>query len=393
MIIGGSAALDTTRHALEQNRARSERTENVAPVVFDDRPSNQPVNRFRGFADIPERPADPLPAWLATPFKKLGVIMEPIAEHAWESKHVFNPTAIVKDDKVYLLYRAEDHSGAGEWNGTSRIGLAISEDGVHFERMPLPVLEPTEPYELPGGCEDPRVVMLDGRYLMTYTAFDGKNARLALAVSDDLIHWEKKGLVFPDMAKAPILPDQPEWSKSGAIVPEKINGKYLMYFGEGQIFLATSEDGLHWKHDPQPVVKRREGYFDMLLAEPGPTCFVDKEGIHLLYNGDAPPDGYAVGEVVFDRNDPRKIVRRSESPFLKPTKDYEITGQVGNVLFAEGLAFHRGKAFLYYGAADGKIAVAAADLAKPETATSVLAAQSALRKRSERASWRAQIGT
>jgi beta-1,2-mannosidase len=371
-------------------RKRSEAQPSVVlgPVTFADRPSNQPVNRFRGFADIPSRPADPLPSWMATPFKKHGVIMEPNADHDWESKHVFNPTAIVKDGKVFMLYRAEDHSGVGKWNGTSRIGLAVSEDGIHFERRPTPILEPTEPYEIPGGCEDPRVVQLGDKYVMTYTAYDGKTARLAIAVSDDLVNWEKKGLVFPDIAKAPIVKDNPEWSKSGAIVPEKINGKYHMYFGEGEIFHATSDDGLKWTHDPESVVKKRPGYFDMLLAEPGPTCWVDKEGIHLLYNGDAPPDGYAVGEVVFDKNDPKKIVRRSNTPFLKPTEDYEITGQVGNVLFAEGLVFHRGKAFLYYGAADGKIAAASADLANAKPARSVLADQIALSKQSEARGWR-----
>lgn len=336
-------------------------------VEFDDRPANQPVNRFAGQDPVPDRPQDPLPSWRTGAFERKGIIMEANPEVAWKAKDVFNPSAIVKDGKVYMIYRAEDDTGRGEWNGTSRLGLAVSEDGLNFRPAvdpDKPILEPTEPYELPGGCEDPRVVQLDnGQYVMTYTAFDGKMARLALAVSDDLVHWEKKGLVFSDeeVLANPVIDGSP-WTKAGAIVPEKINGEYVMYFGEGRIFMATSEDGVHWKHDPdaKPVIEPRPGFFDQGLVEPGPTPWVNEEGIHLIYNGDAPPHGYQVGEVVFDKNDPGRVVRRSEAPFLKPEADYEITGQVGNVIFAEGFVEHGDQAILYYGAADGKIAAATA---------------------------------
>ena len=149
--------------------------------------------------DVPARPADPLPPWLGSPFSKAGIIVEPDPGDPRLSR-VFNPTAIVvRDDasgkdKVVMFFRAEDGTGAGVYDGTSRIFRAESLDGIHFSEPEL-VLEPTEPYETephPGGCEDPRVVRLeDGRYLMTYTAFDGKTARLALAVSDDMKTWEE----------------------------------------------------------------------------------------------------------------------------------------------------------------------------------------------------------
>ena len=335
------------------------------PIEFKDRPNNQPVNRFRGQKPVPDRPADPLPPWLASPLRKVGIIMEPNPKLAWKAKSVFNPSVIVKDDKVYMLYRAQDVTGAGKWNGTSSIGLAISDDGLKFRPLTpedQPVLKPTEPWELPGGCEDPRVVQLcNGQYVMTYTAYDGKMARLAIAVSSDLVNWEKKGLVFTDaqVLANPVV-EGSAWTKSGAIVPEKINGKYVMYFGEGRIFMATSDDGIHWTHDPhsKPVLTTREGHFDQGLVEPGPTPWVDDEGIHLIYNGDAPPHGYQVGEVVFDRKDPTRIVRRSQAPMLKPDQDYELVGQVGNVIFLEGLVRFRGQTILYYGAADDSIAAA-----------------------------------
>ncbi|MCL6593204.1 MAG: glycosidase, partial [Alicyclobacillus sp.] len=179
----------------------------------------------------------------------------------WEAKDLFNPAAIVHQDRVYLFYRAEDKTGHGAWNGTSRIGLAISEDGVNFERLHQPVIEPTEPYELPGGCEDPRVVEIDGRFFLTYTAFDGTTARLCLATSTDLVHWTKHGCLFPDWPHGPVH----GWSKSGAIVPQQINGRYIMYFGDTDIWLASSVDGIHWTPQDDPVLCRRPGFFDSLL--------------------------------------------------------------------------------------------------------------------------------
>lgn len=343
-------------------------------------PENQPDNRFRGQAPIPERPADQPPLWRTSDFHKMGVIMGANPKIEWMSKDVFNPSAVVGEDgRVYLFFRAEDHSGMGQWNGTSRVGLAVSDDGIHFrpvkddqgEDLLKPILEPTESFEKPGGTEDPRVVEFESpivdengktwRYGMTYTAFDGKMARLAMAVSADRIHWTKRGLMFTDaeVLKNPVVPGSP-WTKSGAIVPRKINGQYVMYFGEGRILMATSQDGLHWDYpqDPTPVFATRHGYFDQGLVEAGPTPWVDDDGIHLLYHGDGPPHGYQVGEIVFDLKDPKKILRRSSSPFLSPDQPFEKTGQVGAVVFASGMVFFKGQIFLYYGAADGKIALA-----------------------------------
>ncbi|ADU51644.1 glycosidase related protein [Thermaerobacter marianensis DSM 12885] len=200
----------------------------------------------------------------------------------WEAKDVFNPAAVVKDGRVYLLYRAEDHTGPGQWNGTSRIGLAVSDDGIHFQRYPDPVLEPTEPYEWPGGCEDPRLTCIDGRYFLTYTAYDGASARLCLATSTDLVRWEKHGVLFPDWDGG----TGRVWSKSGAICPEKINGRYVMYFGDTSIWVATSEDGIRWEPEPEPVLQVRPeaDAFDTLLVEPGPAPLVTDRGILLVYN-------------------------------------------------------------------------------------------------------------
>ena len=132
-------------------------------------------------------------------------------EVRWEERNVLNPSAVVKDGKVYLIYRAQDNEM------TSRLGLAISDDGLHFKKQPSPVFYPDidnmEEYEWKGGVEDPRIVEGgNGTYILTYTAYDGKTARLCLASSTDLVNWTKHGLVLNDEKY------RDTWSKSGAII-------------------------------------------------------------------------------------------------------------------------------------------------------------------------------
>lgn len=284
----------------------------------------------------------------------------------WDGKDVFNPTAVVRGEYVYLLYRAEDFEGIGLWNGTSRIGLAVSKDGLTFEKIPYPVLEPTEPYEMPGGCEDPRVVEIDGRYYMTYTAYDGKTARLCLASSDDLIRWEKHGCMVPGFYGEKGY----EWSKAGAILPCKLHNRYWMYFGEGCVYLAFSEDMTTWTVIPDPVLKPRgKGYFDADLVEPGPAPRVTQEGIVLIYNGavelapgNPPQRRYSAGVAVFSLDNPAQLIARSEYPFLEPDNEWEQEGQVNNVVFVEGYVEFQNRALLYYGMADSRIGVAMMDI-------------------------------
>jgi predicted GH43/DUF377 family glycosyl hydrolase len=312
----------------------------------------------------------------------------------WEAKDVFNPAAVVRNGKIYLLYRAED--SIGKPAGTSRIGLAVSNDGLTFKRYPKPVLYPEndkyKKYEWQGGTEDPRIVQNDsGTYYMTYTAYDGKTARLFIATSNDLRTWVKHGSVFNEAGDKYVN----MWSKSGAIVcrrvgdkfvATKINGKYWMYFGDTDIFLAHSGDLINWtpvekskggipdsidntngKVSLLPVLKPRKGKFDSQLVESGPFALITKKGILLIYNsknskvnGDTllPAGTYSAGQALFDNNNPEKLIARTQSYFIKPDKPYEITGQVNNVTFVEGLAYFKSKWFLYYGTADTKIAVA-----------------------------------
>jgi len=273
----------------------------------------------------------------------------------WESKDLFNPTSIVVDNKIALLYRAEDSTGIGEWNGTSRIGLAWSEDGIHFEKEADPVLVPTEPYELPGGCEDPRVVKIADTYYLTYTGYDGKVARLCLASSNDLYSWTKHGPLFPEMG----------WTKAGVIVPQKINGKYFMYFGDHGIWLASSNNLLKWELVQEDhVLPKRPGMFDKTVTETGPTPIITEEGILLVYNGAEKIDNghiYRVSHAYFSLDDPKKLLYRSATPFFYPKELSEKTGQVANVVFVEGLSYFKNKWFMYYGMADSHIGVAVSE--------------------------------
>lgn len=130
-----------------------------------------------------------------------SVFTDPIIgqEVFWEGKDVFNPASVVRNDTLFLLYRAEDF--VGKYNGTSRIGLAYSLDGINFQRYDTPVFYPDEDevkvYEWEGGAEDPRVVEdEEGRYIMTYTGYDGDKARLLIATSYDLRNWTKHGPAF-----------------------------------------------------------------------------------------------------------------------------------------------------------------------------------------------------
>lgn len=343
--------------------------------------------------------------WMFGPFEKpkdvnpvivpsrAATFMSPMNDSTvrWEEYATFNPAAVVRDGKIYVLYRAEDASGEIRiGHHTSRLGLAESTDGLRFTRRPTPVLfpakDPQRVYEWPGGVEDPRIVEKeDGTYVLTYTQWNRDVPRLAVATSDDLLKWTKYGPAFarhPQYLKTE--------SKSGAIVSRvegnrlvatKIDGKYWMYFGVPDILIATSDNLVDWtpledaNGKPLKVLSARPGYFDSWLVEPGPPAILTDRGIVLLYNagntkayGDPklPERIYTAGQALFDPRNPLKMLARSDEPFLQPTEPYERTGQyVEGTTFVEGLVPFNGKWFLYYGMADSRVGVAVWDPARP----------------------------
>jgi predicted GH43/DUF377 family glycosyl hydrolase len=275
----------------------------------------------------------------------------------WESAGTFNPAVVFRNNKIVMLYRAQDASG------TSRLGYAESTDGLHFTRRPEPVLSPEADYEKDGGVEDPRLQKFGDTWYLTYTGYNKKDAQLCLATSPDLIHWERKGVILPAYKGNWNV----GWTKSGAIVPEKIDGKYWMYWlgtaadKTDQMGLSYSDDLLHWTEATKtPVLPRRPGMFDSRVVEPGPPPILTPQGIVLIYNAADDHLVYRTAVAIFDRNDPRKLLSRSDTPIFSPEKDWEKTGQVPNVVFVEGFFQHRNRFFFYYGAADKYVGVAEA---------------------------------
>jgi predicted GH43/DUF377 family glycosyl hydrolase len=275
----------------------------------------------------------------------------------WESAGTFNPAVILRQGKIVMLYRAQD------MHGTSRLGYAESADGIHFTRHPTPVLSPETDYEKNGGVEDPRLVQFDGTYYLTYTGYNKKDAQLCLATSTDLIHWDRKGVILPAYRGKWNV----RWTKSGAIVPQKIAGKYWMYYlgttsdNRDQMGLASSPDLLHWTDETaKPVLPVRPGKFDSRVAEPGPAPLVTAKGIVLIYNGADDRLVYRTGVAAFDANDPRVLISRTDDPIFAPEKSWEKIGQVPNVVFVEGMVKRDNRYLFYYGGADANVGVAEA---------------------------------
>lgn len=305
----------------------------------------------------------------------------------WEENDTFNPAAIVKDGKIIVLYRAEDKTGVGIGQRTSRIGYAESKDGIEMKKRSNPVLFPAkdkaEEFDSSGGCEDPRVAVTeDGLYVMFYTGNNKKNARLCIATSRDLVNWEKHGLAFGEAYNGRF---KDTWSKAAAIITElkgdkvvisKINGKYFMYWGEFETYAATSDDLINWypvldeNNELRVIAQKRKGYFDSDLVECGPPALVTDKGILLLYNGKNsldvslsdmryPMGTYAGGQLLLDKEDPCKVIGRLDIPFFYPQESFEKSGQYKDgTVFIEGLVYFKKKWYLYYGCADSMVGVA-----------------------------------
>ena len=290
--------------------------------------------------------------------------------NGFESAGTFNPSVVRHDGKFVMLYRAQDHQGK------SSLGYATSQDGVHFVRRSEPVLTAEAEYEAGGGVEDPRLVKIGDTFYLTYTGYnkqggkgahatgpDHGDAQLCLATSTDLSHWQRQGVIMPAYKGKWNV----GWTKSGAIVPEKINGKYWMYYladGEHQLTqmsIASSDDLLHWSDVlDHPVLASRPKMFDSQVVEPGPAPVITENGIFLIYNGADDSNVYRTGWVLFDKKDPTKVIARAEKPIFKPVHEWEKIGQVPNVVFVEGLVPDGNRWLFYYGGADKYVGVASA---------------------------------
>jgi predicted GH43/DUF377 family glycosyl hydrolase len=310
-------------------------------------------------------------------------ILKPNPENDFESAYLYNATAIVVDDKVFMLYRAQNKAK------TSSVGLAWSSDGYNFTRYNKPILYPTEPWEKGGGCEDPRIVRdpVLKLFVVTYTAYDTKTARICVAVSEDLFEWKKyPPIISPDSSWHDIAIDsngnqliREAWLKSGAVFVDKHkDGKYYMIWGDCAFHLAESTDLKHWKLTSNSYANNifAKGIFPWQdkLIEPGPAPIKinykgdsSKNHYVLFYNsattggGKYAKDTYTLSQMLIDYDDLSGPLARLETPFLVPDAANEIEGQVNKVVFTEGLVQFHGKWFLYFGQGDSELGVATCD--------------------------------
>ncbi len=258
---------------------------------------------------------------------------------------IFNPAVLVTGNRLTMLYCSRGKDG-GE------LRLAFSDDGRNFIRSSdhLVVMQ--------GGAEDPYVTPFDGVYYMTYATGGGKEEHLA--TSTDLVHWEQKGLALAPGAHA--------WDKAqvkaATILPEKVGGKYVMYFiGEAtpwhcSLGMAVSDDLLHWTEPlDHPVMLPRPDHFDSFGVEPGAVPLVVPEGILLVYNGWNAQHVHCTGWALFAKDDPSKLLRRCETPVIQPEFPYEMVNN-DRFTFTESVIFFKGLWRFYYGASDRTISVA-----------------------------------
>ncbi len=331
-------------------------------------------------------------------------IFGPRPDKPWESVAAFNPTAFQHDGKIYLLYRA-----IGDEN-ISVIGLATSTDGIHIdERLGEPIYLPRASFEGTsgnidyntaaryssgggwGGCEDPKVVKIGDRVYIVYVAFNGypeTNIALSSIALKDFLNrkwtaWKRPVLITsldlehknPEAIKD-YLKDRP-WvkdigigHKNPSILPEKINGKYVIFHRIWPNIVIDFVDDLNFDGKKflkgQYMIPARPNMWDSHKIGIGGSPLKIKEGWLVFYNAVDKRDmgKYKIGAMILKHDDPTKVLYRSSRAILEPEEDYENRGHKFGVVFAGGSAIKDGQLFLYYGGSDKYACVATAPLDK-----------------------------
>lgn len=297
------------------------------------------------------------------------------SKYSWESKATFNPTAFEHEGKIHIVYRA-----IGE-DDSSVLGYAYTKDGLNIEGRPtyhiykrlfnynenVPKINYLSGGGWSGGCEDPRLVVIDSIVYMIFTAFDGwGSVRLALTSIklDDFINkkWKWK--------KAVMISPPGEINKNWVLFPEKINGKFAIvhsFYPRILIDYFDNLDELNGKkfiksNNTRPVDKTRG--WDSWFRGIGPSPIKTTSGWLVLYHAMdyKNPDRYRLGAMLLDLSDPTKVLYRSQSPILEPEEDYENNGHKWGVVYSCGAVVKNGVLFVYYGGADKFVCVASMKL-------------------------------
>jgi beta-1,2-mannobiose phosphorylase / 1,2-beta-oligomannan phosphorylase len=309
-------------------------------------------------------------------------IVQPRENRFWEMKATFNPGAIYADRRVHLLYRA---IGGDD---VSVLGYAASEDGVTItDRSDEPVFVPDtrkkpkegEAAPMPaycsgggwnGGCEDPRLTLIDETVYLMYTAFDGwGSVRIALS-SIDLKDFLKKSW---EWSKPALISPRGEIHKNWMLFPEKINGKFAILHSIAPKIMIDYFDSLdHFNNEEENVLRgsmrqmkvEEKGRWEMLVRGAGPPPIKTKNGWLVFYHAvdRTDPGKYKLGAMMLAINDPTKVLYRSQGPVLEPEFPYENDGLSSGVVYSCGAVVKDGELYVYYGGADSVVCVAMANL-------------------------------
>ena len=284
-------------------------------------------------------------------------ILKPLPGSDWECLNVSNAAAVVYDDKIYLLYRAEGRElrcNDGSWPVT-RIGLAISTNGTDINyRHPVPVLDrdPNNPW-CEFGCEDPRISKIGNTFYIVYVSmsrFGHFGDRLAYAVTKDFKTFENKGPLMKQLEQ-----------RTSGFLPGKINGKFVLFHRPmPNMWVSSSKDLKSWENG-KCIFETKEGsWYENKLGIGAPPIKTNY-GWLLFWHGKNNQAEYALGVMLLDEKDPSKIIKFQEEPILTCETDYEKTGFVNNVIYTNGAVKFGKKYFVYYGCCDRCLAVATVD--------------------------------
>ncbi|MFN8493264.1 MAG: glycosidase [Caldilineaceae bacterium] len=287
-------------------------------------------------------------------------VLLPDTASDWECYNVFNPSVIFHNQLFHMHYRAQGH----DW--ISRIGYAVSTDGIHWNRLRRPILEPHDATDS-RGVEDPRVVEIDGVFYMTYTAygreFTGKGQPThagggilpMVARSQNLLTWERL---------APIV--RGEDNKDHVLFPRKLQGRYCaLHRRWPHVWLAYSDDLLTWREeDMAPIYgPRPDNGWDSKSVGSNGAPIETEHGWLCLNHGYAADHVYQLGVILLDLDDPTKVIRRAKGSIFWPEELWEIKGDVPNVVFSNANPVVGEDVYVYYGAADHLIGLATCRLA------------------------------
>lgn len=290
-------------------------------------------------------------------FMKSGIIMKPV-KGQFGSFARFNPGVQLKDDVVHMLYRATNSDIKDGANYISSIAYAKldTNTNIQYDSNEM-VIFPTLPEEA-KGCEDPRIVEFEGSFYVFYTAYDGKMARVAIARTEDFIKYDKLGVIHHFT-----------WDKDAFIFPERINGKIaylhrvepsiqLDYFESfDELLSINSWENYKDRVDTSTIMKCEYFWEDQKIGGSVPPIKTEK-GWLLLYHAVDDKFVYRGSVALLDLENPSKVIARIPYPLLEPEEEYELFGDVNNVVFPEGGYIYKGELFIYYGAADKYIALA-----------------------------------